>query len=127
MQEIQTALDILSLLPIATAAILLLAHLWGCWQRTAPSQPHQMEQDATTTVEVEEPEVLVSEVYRRTEENSESEPAIAVQSPVDPNTLNSHQLRNLCKELGIRWRNVKGQGKHMTRLEMLNALGRAIA
>lgn len=50
-----------------------------------------------------------------------------LQEPVDPNKMNSQQLRQECQRLGVKWRNAHGKGRHMTRAEMLNEIGRAIA
>lgn len=37
-------------------------------------------------------------------------------------TLTAHQLRPLCQSRGIQWRNVRGQGKHLGKVEMIAAL-----
>lgn len=37
-------------------------------------------------------------------------------------TLTAHELRPLCQSRGIQWRNVRGQGKHLAKAEMIAAL-----
>lgn len=189
MQTLQTALDYLALLPVATACLMFLGY---CWERSAPTvtptrteetlnlieakfaeadieqaldrlvdlgliseipdapaedcdQAHQLaelaaqdeelcqgyaEAIATTTPPDWEPAwssaALVMEDASVTVQ-VEQESAIAVQPPVDPNGLNAHELRKECTKLGIKWRNANGKGKHLSRDEMLQAIGGAIA
>jgi hypothetical protein len=44
----------------------------------------------------------------------------AVQQPLD--TLSPYELRNRCKQAGIKWRNAKPNGKHLSKREMIAAL-----
>ena len=39
-----------------------------------------------------------------------------------PKTLTSAELRRQCQAAGIRWRNAHGQGRHMSKGEMIAAL-----
>lgn len=41
---------------------------------------------------------------------------------IDYSTLKTPELRRLCTEAGIRWRNARGQGKHLRNAEMIEAL-----
>jgi len=40
----------------------------------------------------------------------------------DLTSLKIEELRKLCKEKGIKWRNARGTGKHLTKGEMLTIL-----
>lgn len=135
MQQIQQALDIAALIPIATAALLLLLHLLNCWHRTPTSrQPVRAIAFNPNTIPgelaVPDPAQLTEEVL----EACQAEPELyghpgerQVLTVTDPNKLNCQQLRKECSKLGISWRNVKGAGKHLTKPEMLNAIGLAIS
>lgn len=50
----------------------------------------------------------------------------AAKKQLDYSTLNSVTLRSLCSEKGIKWRGVRG-GKHLTKQQMIEQLGNAIA
>jgi hypothetical protein len=41
---------------------------------------------------------------------------------IDYNLMNCDQLRSLCTERGIKWRNVHGKNKHLKKAEMVSAL-----
>lgn len=50
--------------------------------------------------------------------------AVEVVTVPTPATVpSSHELRKLCQSAGVKWRNVHGQGKHLTKPEMMQALG----
>ncbi|MFE1746009.1 hypothetical protein [Coleofasciculus sp. H7-2] len=52
---------------------------------------------------------------------------VATEQPkveIDLNTLDSGTLRKLCTQYGIAWRNVRGQGKHLTKAAMVFQLER---
>jgi hypothetical protein len=42
---------------------------------------------------------------------------------VDYSQFNCDQLRSLCTERGIKWRNVHGRNKHLKKAEMIQLLG----
>jgi len=42
---------------------------------------------------------------------------------VDYNLMNCDQLRSLCAEQGIKWRNAHGKNKHLKKAEMVQFLG----
>lgn len=48
--------------------------------------------------------------------------AIAQPEQIDYQGLNSEQLRKLCQQRGIQWRNANGQGRHLKKGEMVAAL-----
>jgi hypothetical protein len=184
MQTLQTALDYLALLPVATAALLFIGY---CWERSTPTptpsgnvdepesimdiiDPYGILEDLPNAgpedcdIEPTRADETLSLIERKfaeadkdrisnepltqmretpTDEDSTDweprwaalqlepearttvkEPAIAV---TNPNSLTSHQLRRECQKLGIKWRNAHGKGKHLTRDEMLERIGQAIA
>lgn len=179
MQEIQHTLDILSLLPIATAFALFGFHMLNCWNRSGHA--HQITQagnvaESETGIPVSVEAHLLAEMaaqdpefcreYEQIMESGDDsleweprwaalemepvtvqttvqvdeEPEIAPaenqtpfhafsrsSEPADPNSMNSQQLRQECRRLGVRWRNAHGKGRHMTRPEMLQQIGEAIA
>lgn len=89
----------------------------------AACQPELCNQEPSSILEMIDP-CNVLGVRPEPCDQAEAKQGITI---MNPSRLNSEQLRKECSKLGIRWRNAKGKGKHLTRLEMLNALGRAIA
>lgn len=61
-----------------------------------------------------------------TEQPEAPKPAVTEQPKVeiDLNALDSGTLRKLCAQYGIAWRNVRGQGKHLTKAAMVFQLER---
>lgn len=43
---------------------------------------------------------------------------------IDWNSLTPYQLRSECQKRGIRWRNAHGKNRHMTKMQMVEALSR---
>ena len=48
---------------------------------------------------------------------------IRTEAPADLASLTSAELRRRCQSAGIRWRNAHGQGRHLSKAEMISALG----
>lgn len=74
-------------------------------------QPIRAEQPKIQ-VEVEAPKLTASE-----------QPKVEI----DLNALDSGTLRKLCTQYGIAWRNVRGQGRHLTKAAMVFQLERVAA
>jgi hypothetical protein len=137
MQQVQQLLDIAALIPPAIAVLMFLGY---CWQRSAPIQPTRTDQ-FLRLVEAKFVEVDVQQALNRLAELQLIEEVLEACQPepcdqgatrpvttiTNPDRLNSQQLRQECRKLGIKWRNAHGEGKHLTRPEMLNAIGMAIA
>jgi hypothetical protein len=49
--------------------------------------------------------------------------AVAVVKVEAPKPVTSAELRRQCQAAGIRWRNAHGQGRHLSKAEMISALG----
>ena len=54
-------------------------------------------------------------------------PAASVEMEQNWAEMNPQQLRQHCQQQGIKWRNVHGRNKHLSKREMVEALGSAIA
>ncbi len=121
-------------------------------RRTAPEAPmpsiHDFSDDElvnhlvdtlTDAAELpEEPEWFNCETLVNCDSNHQSEQAIASFSDVivpfarKPKAfvlelMNSQELRKLCSDRGIRWRNAHGKGKHLSKGQMIRALSSASA
>jgi hypothetical protein len=48
--------------------------------------------------------------------------AVAVVKVEAPKTMTSAELRRRCQSAGIKWRNAHGQGRHLSKGEMIAAL-----
>lgn len=106
--------------------------LAGCWLVTPRPQPAVAAYDPLAAYEpllptveelVAEAEAIVAKpVYSSA---AVSAPVAVVVVPVAEPPLEQKtavQLRRVCAERGIRWRNVHGKGKHLSKREMLTAL-----
>lgn len=71
---------------------------------------------ATNTTETTPmPLLLIASVLEVTKQ-----PELANQP--DPTQMNAEQLRKLCNNKGVKWRNANGRGRHFKKEEMLRAL-----
>ncbi|MBD1942506.1 hypothetical protein H6F50_09080 [Coleofasciculus sp. FACHB-712] len=78
----------------------------------APQPIHTEQAAPQTETEVEAPKLTASEQPK---------------AEIDLNALDSTTLRKLCAQYGIVWRNVRGQGKHLTKAAMVFQLERLAA
>ena len=88
-------------------------------QAETPQAEEKTEEAVAPEPVTEQPEIQVVEVEA-------PEPA-AIEQPkveIDLNALDSGTLRKLCTQYGIAWRNVRGQGKHLTKASMVFQLER---
>jgi hypothetical protein len=64
----------------------------------------------------------VVSVTIRTEAPKGTESSTATEAPADLATLKTPELRKLCSQRGITWRNALGANRHMTKAQMVEAL-----